>query len=90
MDSDGLTQLCTVLYQGRFLSQVRNLKWLTNKLEKLIATPIFFSGRSHEDTVSGVSGRVPVYLLSGQKDVLMVETVATERMKSDKQDCKMR
>lgn len=90
MDSDGLTQLCTILYQGRFLSQVRNLKWLTNKLEKLIATPIFFSGRSHEDTVSGVSGRVPVYLLSGQKDVLMVETVATERMKSYKQDCKMR
>lgn len=35
-----------------------------HKLEKLIGKPIFFSGKSYEDKMSGVSRRISVHLLA--------------------------
>lgn len=61
------------------LSQVRNYKWLICQ----------FSGQPC-DRVSGVSGRISVCLLYGQKEVIMMEKVATQKIESYKQDCKMR
>lgn len=51
---------CVQFFTKEGLSQVRNLKWLINKSERLISKPIFFSGQSCEDRVSGVSGNTPV------------------------------
>lgn len=68
---------CVQLFIMEILSQVRNLKWLINKCEKLFSKLIFLLGQSRKNRASGVSGRIPLCLLAGQKAFLMIEQVAT-------------
>lgn len=59
------------------LSQIRYLKSLINKCEKLFCKLIFLLGQSCKNRASGVSGKTPLCLLAGQKAFLMLEQVAT-------------
>lgn len=70
---------CVQFFTKEGLSQVRNLKWLVNKSERLISKPIFFYFQGSHVKI-GSLGSVGKHLcvsLAGWKAVLMMEKVAT-------------